>query len=298
MNEMREMTLEEKCEIKPVLENLKINPGVKIFGFIDTSLDKVYDVYLLGEKDKVILKKCGEGRDIIKYDKYFTNKNFNVPKIIRRTAVNNEEYVLMEYVGDTDGRGCGEKQGSNIGIALAEIQGYFLTKGGHTEISDSYFKKEILCRKTKTAKFLPEIEKIFNLVEKRFYEVPHTLIHDDLLPINVLLNADKAYFIDWEYAKILPYFMDLGRFAFVYNEKKEMFIPKTSAKAFLNSYYKKISQNSLFNISLKEFNLDVAISAFCQYVLFCSFLKNETEFNSSLDGKYLKEIVNYMKNNI
>lgn len=295
MNEMRDLTEEEFSEIEPVLKIMGITNTKQISRFVDKKLNKTYDVYLLEAETKVILKKCGKGRDIIKYDKYFADKNFNVPKILNLLETENKKYVLMEYIGDTDARECRKEQGSVIGSELAKIQSYYLTCGGYTEKANEYFKKHVFECKEKAKKYVPEVEKIFPYVENRFFSVPHTLIHDDLLPINVFLKENKAYFIDWEFAEILPYFLDLARFTFVYNEKNEMFIPKESAEEFLNSYYDKMSENSEFDISRKQFYADTAVSAFCQYVLFCSYIENEEAFKNSLDGKYLKEIIDYIK---
>ncbi len=295
MNEKRKLTTDELSEIKSILEKCSIKNTEKVWRFVDTKLDKVYDVYFL-EESKIILKKCGKGRDIIKYDKYFAGKDFNIPKIFNRFEADDKKYVTMEYIDGTDARNCSMEQAELIGKELGRIQNFYLTAGGHNERTDNYFKKEIYDNFEKVKEYAPYLKDIFPYVENRFFNAPQTLIHDDLLPINVFLAENKPYIIDWEYCDILPYFLDLGRFAYVFNEKGELFVQKPSSDRFLDKYYDEMCKNADFKTDRKQFNADVAVSAFCQYIIFTSSCKSKDEFDSSHDSRILEKISQYIKN--
>lgn len=296
MNEYRDLTAEEFAGIAPALEKCNIFTPASVSRFVDAKLDKIYDVYLLNDGSKTILKKCGmTNRDAVKYTRYFAGQSFAVPRIFDHFTIGEENYVRMEYVEGSDARGCSEADGKRIGETLAEIQSHYLTTSGHSEIADSYFKRRIFDCFHKIKAYYPQSEAVFSYVEHRFFEAPQTLIHDDLLPINVFLNTEKIWFIDWEYAEILPYFLDLGRFAFVYDQNTELFIPQKSAMAFLQCYYEKMRENSDFTISRTQFYLDAAVSAFCQYVLFLAYAENPEQICTSIDYQYLQKIMDYIK---
>ncbi len=302
MNEYRQLTKEEFTCISPALEKCGIYDPAKVFRFVDTRLDKIYDVYLLNSGKKTILKKTSSAaKEAATYACYFENHHFSVPKIRNCFSVNGDCFVQMEFADGTDARGCSETESKRIGEALADIQSHYLTVGGRTEKAESYFKKQIAKHIEVVRAYYPDYASVFSFVERRFFEAPQTLIHDDFLPINVLLDDKNIWIIDWEYADILPYFLDLGRFAFVYDRDNRLFIPEESAALFLQSYYHQMKQNPEFHVSEKQFRLDIAVSAFCQYVLFLSCSLNAPDakpFDQSqdlIDNQYLQKIMEHIQ---
>lgn len=293
MSETRALTAEEYSSISAVIERFGFQ-NESVERFIDSHLHKVYDVYLLGRK--AVLKKCdSKCRDKSNYDLYFAGHNFAVPKILDSVTVEQETYILMEYVKGSDARNCSTEDAARIGEELARIQSHYLITGGHTDGADLYFTEYVsgCCRRIK--KYYNDFDSVFQLVERRFFEAPHSLIHDDLLPINVILDNGKPWIIDWTTAGILPYFLDLARFAFVESDECGFYIPFESGMAFLDAYYEEMQRNADFKIDRRQFYADVAISAFCQYSMFVCDEDDVERMKSSKDYKYLKEIIEYLR---
>lgn len=302
MNEYRPLSEEEWIAMSPALERCGVYSSKTVLRFVDTKLDKIYDVYLLDHNRKSILKKTSAAEtDMGVYTRYFSGHDFAVPTIFSTFTVGEEHFMQMEFAEGSDARGCSESEGNRIGEALAEIQSCYLTGGGRTERAESYFRYQISKQIAVIRPYFMEFDEVFHFVEQRFFEAPQTLIHDDLLPINVLLNQNDIRIIDWEYADILPYFLDLGRFAFVYDAENHFYISHGTAEAFLKGYYCRIKQNPKFCISEKAFRLDIAISTFCQYVLFlaCSLNKPDAapsaQITESIDKTYLQNIMRYIR---
>lgn len=65
--------------------------------------------------------------------------------------------------------------------------------------------------------------------------------------------------------------------------------------AFLDAYYEGMRKNAEFKIDQKQFYMDVAISAFCQYSMFLYYEEDAEHIESSKDYKYLKKIIEYLK---
>ena len=297
MNEFRPLTEEELASLSAVTERLGITDPGAIARFLDTRLDKVYDVYLIrGKSGNVVLKKCGSDcRDKKKYDLYFAGFDFAVPKILDCLTVGEETYIVMEYVEGSDARGCSPEEAAGIGQALARIQSHYLTSGGHTEGSDLYFTEYVadFCNKVKD--YFDDLDSVLQIVQKRFFEAPHSLIHDDLLPINVILSGQGPRIIDWATAGILPYFLDLARFAFVDSGKDGFYVSRESGTAFLDAYYEEMRKDPRFPVDREQFHRDVAISAFCQYVMFLYYEEDAENIRSTTDYKRLSEILGYLE---
>ena len=86
--------------------------------------------------------------------------------------------------------------------------------------------------------FFNDIDDVWEKGKQRFFDAPQTLIHDDLLPINVLIGEERPWIIDWEIAGVYPYFLDLARFAYVYcSIYNHFFVSNEAADEFINAYY-------------------------------------------------------------
>ncbi len=296
MTENREVTVEEKEAIKPILNKLGIADNANIVRFIDTRFDKIYNTYLINDKGRLtFMKKSDERlRDKRVYDKYFAGKDFSVPKVYDCVRHDKDVYILMEFVEGVDARDCDVETAKQVGADLAGIQSFYLTEGSPTEAAENYFNKYIERYYNSLEAYFSDLDIIWEPVKKRFFEVPHTLVHDDLLPINVIVGGDKTYFIDWEIAAIYPYFIDISRFALVTNEKQEFNICEEAQKGFFNSYYEEMVKNPLFKVSREQYRMDIVISAFFQYMSFLDYEKGDEAVKNSGEYKVLKEIVDFL----
>ncbi|MCD7745535.1 MAG: phosphotransferase [Lachnospiraceae bacterium] len=294
MNECRALSAEEWAEFEPVFDKAGYHNPDEVARFVDTRLDKIYDVFLLDEK--LVLKK--EDRDKEKYDRFFAGCDFMVPPILDRFQMKDACWVTMPYINGTDARSCSCEDAARVGTELAKIQSHYLNCGGNPEtgsdVCKRHFERHTQRFWNKVRAYFPAYENVFLFVQERFFSAPRSLVHDDLLPINVLLDGENVWLIDWTYAEILPYFLDLARFAFVTDQKDERYISDEAARAFLDAYYAEMSQNPVFGMDKKEFQRDVAVSAFCQYVMFVFYKDAETAVDSA-DYQALKKILEYLE---
>lgn len=298
LTEHRVLTEEERKELQPILEKMSVQKQEEVLRFIDTELDKVYDVYSIKTQNGTrILKLLEERRfDKSKYDTYFAGKGFAVPEIYENVSVDGKDYVLMQLVKGKDARNCNPVDARKVGEELGEIQKFYLTDGGHTESAEYYWNRYLEKYYAKLKLLFDDIDDVWEKAKQRFYEVPQTLVHDDLLPINVLIGEDRPWIIDWEIAGIYPYFLDLARFAYVFcSINNQFFISDASADAFITAYYEEMKKNSAFNVDKKQFLYDVTISALYQYIMFQDYDKAQEELEDTVDYKYLKEIIEVLR---
>lgn len=295
MAEKRLATAEEAVRLEPLFQQKGINHPKEIRRLIDTKLGKEYNVYTVETEEQILLIKKTDIRWNEKpiYDRYFSGFKFPVPRIYDRIDIGGEVYLFMDYVEAEDARGCGVEEAARIGEALGTIQCSYLTEGGHREEAEKYFAKH---RKyyERLAEHIPA--GVWRLAEKRYYEAPQTLIHDDLLPINVLLGSGQPWIIDWETAGMRPYFLDLARFAFVINpqNENEWYIDKAAGDSFLQAYYDVMRKNPEFYISREQYKTDVAISALWQYIM---FINMDGDFKKTKAYEILMKIVEYLNDN-
>ncbi len=289
MNENRILSSEEWAAFREVFEQLGYVNRDSVTRFVDTRLNKTYDVFLLD--GSLVLKKAD--RDKEKYDKYFAGHDFAVPPIYDSFQIGDARWVTMPYIKGSDARYCTVEDAGRVGKELAKIQSHYLSMDAHYEACKRYFDRTVLGFWNRVSSYFPAYQDVFPLVQTRFFAAPRTLIHDDLLPINVLLNGKDVWLIDWTYAEMLPYFLDLGRFAFVTDENGERFLSDEAAAAFFDAYYAAMSNNPSFKMEKRDFLLDAAISAFCQYSMFV-FYDNTGKVTESANYQFLQKILAYL----
>ena len=80
---------------------------------------------------------------------------------------------------------------------MAKPQSTFLCFDKNNANAQKYFTRRYEHYFNPLLELFPELERAFKCSDERYFMAPLTLIHDDLLPINVLLSDDGVHFI-WE----------------------------------------------------------------------------------------------------
>lgn len=79
------------------------------------------------------------------------------------------------------------------------------------------------------------------VLDQKMESLPFTLIHDDLLPLNVIVQDKRAVIIDWEHGRQDFYALDIGRMlGDLKNEKGEGWINRDWIDPVLNRYYQSL----------------------------------------------------------
>ena len=297
MTENRPATADERSALGDILAKLSIQAPDAVCRFIDRRWNKVYDVYLVEKSGETyLLKMVKDRREASAHEAYFSGKSFAVPKLHRVIENTDGTFCLLyDYLDGTDAVGCSSEDAAHVGSALAEIQRHHLCAGGQTDQARWYFDRYLSSNWKKFRKYLEEYETTWKDAEARFYEAPQSLVHDDLLPINVLLGHGGPVIIDWATTGVYPYFLDLARFAYVHSDSVGPLLPARSAEAFLAAYYEGMKLSPAFDLDMGTFRRDVTISALYQYIQFLDANLSEPELRASTDFRFLTQILEHLK---
>ena len=195
-----------------------------------------YDVWKI-KSDRVtaVLKKTSpEERNTC--EAFFPGGDCGAPRIYGFTEHDGKTYMLMEFFeGETMSQSTREKLILALD-ALIQTQEKFW---GNTDLAGVgwTFDKRHAARKKRLA-YMEDLSDAYKAYLEADSTVPRTLCNDDLLPFNVLVNADRAVIIDWEFAGILPYPCALARLlAFGEENTDFMFQMSLEDKEFAVQYY-------------------------------------------------------------
>lgn len=227
----------ENQEIRTILAKLNFPcPVASITRFCREEDGSPYDVWKI-ETDSVtaVLKKTSQEEELT-CQAFFPNGGSGVPKTYGFTEHNSETYMLMEFFeGETMSRSNREKLILTLEALIQMQEKYW----GNAELADIgwTFEKRHAARK-KRLPYMEDLADAYSAYLEADRTVPRTLCNDDLLPFNVLVDAERAVIIDWEFGGILPYPCALVRLlAFGEENTDFMFQMSMADKEFAIQYY-------------------------------------------------------------
>lgn len=223
-------------EMHAALEQMGIENVLEMIPFPREEDDTLYEVWKVTTPEGEYVLKKAKSHELAVYDAFFREKLPGAPGFLGSTMVDDDSYILMEYVAGEDLRRC-DRSGLTAAVdALISLQERFWES---PQTAGYSFEESFQSRKNRGS-FLNDhlLEQAYGEYLRLYQELPRTLCHDDLLPFNVLVDGDKATIVDWEYAGILPYPTSLARLIAHGREEEDAFFYITEGdKAFAINYY-------------------------------------------------------------
>ena len=209
MEEKRKPTIGELREILSLLGMEAVTDGA-ITAFTSDEDGAEYAVWRIDADPPCVLKRA-KAYELPVYRSFFAEKKPYVPALLGSCTYNGDDYFLTEYVPLHDLRICDRKRLVPALDALVASQEEYWQREDLYDVcvTMDMAKQGIENR----GKYLGSdlLERAYAAFQRVFSETPRTLCHDDLLPINVLADEERAVLIDWEYGGVLPYLSAFAR---------------------------------------------------------------------------------------
>ncbi len=256
---------------------------ISLTQFYDTAMEKSYDVYLVDTQTEKFVMKSGE-KELNQYRRYFSSGDFPVPQIWPKTVSRDEHtWFLMEYLPGSDLRGADCDRVLESVEALAKLHSRFWIEQPTPQQEDRYsgYYRRFIPRFLEA----PALQNALETLIARMNICPRTLIHDDLLPINVQLTEHGVRFMDWQYCGIYPYFMDICRL--LVHEAGEIgssFPEEVRAAAFAR-YYDTLIASGCTNLSPETYRNDIRLGTIAELIS-CLQQEDRTQWKDFLWDYY------------
>lgn len=140
------------------------------------------------------------------YENFFPNGGPGVPEIYGFAESDGALYMLMEFF-----EGCRSCRKLILADALIETQNRYWGNTGLADVRWT-FEQRHAARLKRARPGWGELSEAYQAFLEADRSAPRTLCNDDMLPLDVLEDNDRAVIIDWECAGILLYPCALVRF--------------------------------------------------------------------------------------
>lgn len=212
--------------IETILQGMGYPAPINIAQFHNEEDGSPYSAWRIDYRERSFVLKKAKGQELQSYRQWFSEAVCYAPRL----CAADDEYLVMEYVSGCDLMHCTrDKLILALNSLIAMQDGHWTAPSRNIPIS-RLNRREFLDH--------PRLKAAYDAYLQAFASMPSTLCHDDLLPFNVLVTPERAVFIDWEAAGILPYPTSLARLI-AHAEEKEgaFFYMKNADRAFAADYY-------------------------------------------------------------
>lgn len=253
--------------------------------------DRAYNVYkITKDNDSYILKKS-EDNEIEVYEKFLKDKSLPVPKMTSWTCIEDTKWILIEYIPGADLRIFNKALAGECADSLTRIFNIYWQENDFEKNKlDNRFER-YWTRINKRAECLNKESKLaaaYNIFLERQLICPRTLCNGDFLQYNAIKGKEGVVLIDWAFAGIMPYSLDIARLISHGSEKSfpfPFYMTDEYRKIFVRGVYDKL----LYKPDYKQFVWDIILSCLNECIEFIEEqLRDETEERDEVFDYYYK----------
>lgn len=208
--------------------------------------DRIYNVYKITADNKTYILKKSDDNEIGVYEKFLSNKNLPVPELEGWTCIDKTKWILIEYIAGADLRLFNKDMAYGCADSLSRIFNMYWQNDDFQEnMLDNRFER-YWTRINKRAQCLENEEKLasaYSVFLERQLVCPRTLCNGDFLQCNAIESDEHIILIDWAFAGIMPYSLDVARLIAHGSEKKfpfPFYMTDEYRRIFLKDLYDKL----------------------------------------------------------
>lgn len=260
--------------LKSILKVIKptLSGHIYIERFHDNGegVDRAYNVYKIKATNQTYILKKSDDSEIGIYEKFLVNKNLPVPKLEGWTCINKTNWILLDYIDGVDLRAFNKNLAYGCADSLSHIFNMYWQENCFEKNKlDNRFEK-YWSRINKRSECLINEQKLssaYKVFLDRQLVCPRTLCNGDFLQCNAIENHNSIFLIDWAFAGIMPYSLDMARLISHGSENYFPF-PFYMTDEYRKIFVKNIYDKLLYKPDYKQFIWDIILSCLNECIEF------------------------------
>lgn len=289
------MKLIEYKKDEKIFENKKIveilNDSFIIEQFYSENYDRYYDVFKLSSNNSsIILKKTIDEDEINLYKVLSKKIDRVIPRIYFIEKENDYYWIAIEYIKESK-KYLDFNDANTLLENLAYIHTTFSnnTKQIYNIVTWKRISRKDL-NKLIDNEICKEYIEIIDMSQSVLENTYKTIIHGDMIPLNILITKKDVKIIDWEYGKVGPYILDIGRLLGDYNIDK-LWVNKQWEDKLLKTYFDNL-RNSNIKCTYNQFLLEYQCAKLNNYLRIIYAFKTRKWDRTEWYNLNLKELIN------
>lgn len=240
-----------------------------------------YNVYKITVDGMHYVLKKSDVRERNIYQDFLEGNDFKVPRFYGSVETEGSLWILIEYIEGNDLRDFTEDDAYACADSITSIMNAYWQKDEREfqeKKQDDRFER-YWARIQKRARCLagePELAQAYDVFLERQKTCPRTLCNGDFLQFNAISHEGSVYVIDWAFAGIMPYSLDIARMIAHGTEERTTFpfyMTDAQRNLYVEEVYKKLREKPDWERYLE----DIRLSLLNEYVEFIEYDLNHPE---------------------
>ncbi len=259
-----------------VAEIVKVSEGdcfqVEQFCDSDINYQRKYQVFRIAvANQKFVLKKTDEA-EVSVYEKLLKNRKLPAPEYYGCTEWNGTKWILIEFVPGSDLRNFTREMAAASADSIATVMNAYwqntpadFETGKVDDRFEKYWKR--INKRAECLDKEPELKAAYDKFLERQLHCPRTLSNGDFLQFNGLFHEGRVTLIDWGFAGIMPYSLDIARLIAHGTEDKRTFpfyMDDTLREIYIKEVYDKLHCKPQW----EQYLLDIKLAVLNEYIEF------------------------------
>lgn len=253
----------------------------------DINRYNVYKIYI--NEDIFVLKKSDDA-EIYVYKKLLKEKSFPVPEYFGNIEWAGKKWIIIEFIKGIDLRDFTKEMACACADSVTIILNQYwqnseedFEKNKVDNRFERYWKR--INKRVKCLEKEPELKAAYQIFLKRQLICPRTLCNGDFLQFNAIYQEGKVYLIDWAFAGIMPYSLDIARLIAHGTKDKRTFpfyMNDECKEAYIQEVYDKLTCKP----DKEQYLFDIKLSLLNEYIEFIEGALNDTSLERGQVFKY------------
>lgn len=202
-----------------------------------------------------------------------------VPKLEGWNCINNTVWILIEYIPGSDLRKFNKDMAFECADSLSTIFNMYWQESSFKENNINSRFQRYWTRINKRASCLKEESKLsaaYTIFLDRQLTSPRTLCNGDFLQFNAIKNDEGITLIDWGFAGIMPYSLDIARL--ITHGSEEFFpFPFYMTDEYRRIFLKELYNKLVYRPDYHQYVWDIVLSCLNECI---EFIESELNDNS------------------
>lgn len=231
-----------------------------------------YDVYKIMSNGETYVLKKSDGAEVAVYRDFLAGYGFKVPEYLGSGQFDGKTWLLMEYIEGEDLReftgemayGCADSITAVMNAYWQRDEQEFVSKKRDKRF-EKYWKR--INKRAKCLEEEPLLRQAYSVFLQRQLTCPRTLCNGDFLQYNAIERKGEIYIIDWAFAGIMPYSLDVARLIAHGTEDRRTF-PFYMVDEYREIYVRKVYEKLWKKPDWEQYIKDIKLSLLNEYIEF------------------------------
>ncbi len=242
---------------------------------------RCYDVYKIAADGLAYVLKKSDAAEVSIYRDFLAGHGFKTPAYLGSGEYDGKIWLLMEYIEGNDLREFTEGMAYGCADSISAVMNAYWQRDEREfegrkldHRFEKYWKR--INKRAQCLEGEPLLRQAYSAFMQRQLTCPRTLCNGDFLQYNAIRRGGEIYIIDWAFAGIMPYSLDIARLI-AHGTKDRRTFPFYMVDEYREIYVRQVYEKLTEKPDWEQYIRDIKLSLLNEYIEFIEWELNHPD---------------------